>query len=419
MKKIFLFVYVFSLFFSVQAQTDEIKNENGDQKKPYLNLWVLIQTDVIYDLNRMDPEWTSFFRPSKIPVRPGQPGWYETEGNTFFSVRASTFKFEGIVPVNHYFDEIKLRFEFDLAGMGPYGPETGFRLRLAYGEWGHWRIGRDWSTFIDLANFPNIYEWWGPSGMALLPTVTIRYFRDLSPHNKLELALEMPGAALDMGDIRTDNPDLDPVLEEHDFKTKEILPDFIFRYTNTGNYGYFKFMGLLRNMEYEYPSIVQGEYVQQSLFGWGINFSTAINAWTGTFRLQGVLGEGYAGYNNDGGVDIAPVRDDDPSTPNIIEYKGVVPFQYGFTAFYDYNIGEKWSGSVGYSETVYDNSSGQSFDAFHRSQYMVIQAIYNVVKGLDLGLNYQYGKKYEKDGTNGYDQRILFTAAYSFSRVKD
>ena len=418
MKKLFVLLFVLTFFVFVKAQ-DETKEEEKEDKKPHLNMWVLIQSDVIYDINRMDPEWTSFFRVSKIPVRPGQPGYYETEGNTYFSVRPSTFKFEGVIPVNHRFDKLKLRFEFDLAGMGPYGPETGFRLRLAYGEWGHFRIGRDWSTFIDLANFPNNYEWWGPSGMALLPAVTLRYFNQFSENNMIELALEMPGAALDLGDIRNLNPVFDPILEKHDFKTKEVLPDFIVRYTNTGNYGYVKVMGLLRNMEYEYPSLIQGEYTQKSLFGWGLNVSTALKMFGGKLGLQGVMGNGYAGYNNDGGVDIAPVEVDDPTTPGIIEYKATVPFQYGFTAFYDYNIGDKWSGSFGYSETVYDNSSGQSYDAFHRSQYMVVQAIYNIIDGLDIGLNYQYGKKHEKDGMSAYDQRVLFTVAYSFSMVND
>ncbi len=418
MKNLFFILCILIIASYSHAQNKEKDNEK--EKKSYLNIWVLIQTDIIYDINKMDPEWTSFFRPSKIPVRSGQSGWYETSGNTYFSVKPSTFKFEGVIPINHRWDKLKLRFEFDLIGMGPYGEETGLRFRLAYGDWGHFRIGKDWSTFVDLANFPNTYEWWGPAGMALVPAVTLRYKTKLSKNNWLELALEMPGAGIDPGDIRNSNPVFDSILQYHDFKTKEIIPDFIFRYTNTGNYGYVKFMGLLRRMEYEYPSIIAGKYVQNSLFGWGINLSTAINIFNGKFGLQSVLGEGYAGYNNDGGVDIASKLIDNPNTPFITEYSAVVPFQYGFTAFYDYNIGKKWSGSLGYSQTVYNNSSGQSFDAFHKSDYIVVQTIYHIIKNQFLiGLNYQYGKKYEKDGTTGYDQRILFNTTYTFSKVKD
>jgi len=387
--------------------------------KPYLNFWVIIQTDVIYDLNKMDPEWTSFLRPSKIPVRPSDAGWYETPGNLFFSVKPSTFKFEGIIPLNHKYDKLKLRFEYDLVGLGPYGNQTGIRFRLAYADWANFRIGKDWSTFIDLDNFPNIYDWWGPSGMALLPANTFRYTAKFSDKNQLELAFEMPGSGIDPGDIRNDNPVLDTVLQNYDFKTKEQTPDFITRYTFRGNFGHFKIMTLIRNLEYEYPSVTKQEYIKKNLFGWGINTSLNLKLFKGILKVQGVFGNGYAGYNNDGGVDIAPIIDDDLNTPNIVEYKASVPFQYGFTAFYDYNLTKKWAGSFGYSETTYDNSSGQSYNAFHRSQYIVVQTIYSIIKDNFLvGLNYQYGKKYEKDGTNGFDQRILLNFTYKFSKVR-
>lgn len=418
MKKLFLLSVILSLYMNVCAQNSQSANNSDSIGKPYLNFWAIIETDVIYNINKIDPHWTSFFRPSKIPVKPGDPGWYETPGNLYFSIKPTTFKFEGVIPIKHRWNKIKLRFEFDLAGMGPYGPETGFRLRPTYGEWGHFRVGKDWSTFIDLANFPNIYEWWGPSGMALVPYLMFRYTNKFSERNQLELALEMPGMALDYGDVRNANPKLDSILVDYDFKTKEILPDFIIRYTHSGDFGYIKLMGLLRDLVYESPSIPNRGYVQERLFGWGFNMSTAINLFNGKLGLQAVLGEGYASYNNDGGYDITPALDDDPNTP-YVEYKAVVPFQYGFTAFYDYNIGKRWSGSFGYSQTVFDNSSGQVDNEFHKSQYVVLQAIYQVIDGLDLGLNYQYGTKTVKDGTDGYNQRVLFNVTYFFSHVRD
>jgi len=411
-----LLFHTFSLIFLLLNLSVKSQDTTKKDMKPYLNFWAIIQTDAIYDINKIDPEWTSFFRPSKIPVRPGQAGWYQTDGNLYFSVKPSTFKFEGVIPINHKYDKLRLRFEYDLVGLGPYGNQTGIRFRLVYADWANFRVGKDWSTFIDLGNFPNIYDWWGPSGMALLPATTFRYTANLSDKNKLELAVEMPGSGIDPGDIRASNPILDPVLENYDFKTKEQIPDFITRFTHSGKFGYFKIMTLLRNLEYEYPSVSNKNYVQDNLFAWGINTSLNIKAFNGNFKLQTVFGNGYAGYNNDGGVEIAPVLDDNPSTPNLIEYKAYVPFQYGFTAFYDYNITERWCGSFGYSQTTYDNTDGQSYDSFHSSQYIVVQSIYNVIKDRFLiGLNYQYGKKYEKDGTNGFDQRVLLNLTYKFS----
>ena len=381
------------------------------KQKPYLKIWGSVETDAIYNIDKIDPEWTSFFRPSKIPVRAGEPGWHETPGNLYFSVKPSSFRFEGVMPVKHKYNELKIRFEFDLIGMGPYKNETGLRFRLAYADWANFRIGKDWSTFIDLPNMPNIYEWWGPSGMALLPTVTFRYTADLSDNNKFEAALEIPGAGIDIGDIRNQDPIIDSVLKSYDVKTKEQIPDFVTRFTHKAGFGYFKIMTLLRDLEYEKPG--KNGYEKNSLFGWAINSSLNVKFLKGHIKLQGVFGNGYAGYNNDGGVEIAPVLDDNPSTP-ITEYKAYVPFQYGFTAFYDYKLSEKIQGSFGYSETTYDNTESQSDNAFHRSQYAVFQVIYTLAPNIYAGLNYQFGKKFEKDGTNGYNQRLLFSLAYTF-----
>jgi hypothetical protein len=404
MKQISLFIISVLLSVSLFAQSDNSKEKKEAEKKPYLNLWVLIQNDFIYDFKQMDPDWIGGFRPSKIPVYPTDPGW-GTNGGLYYSMRPSTFKFEGVIPVNHKWSELKLRFEFDLFGMGAYAGETAIRFRQAYGDWGPWRIGKDWSTFIDLEAFPNIYDWWGPSGMALLPSATLRFTQDLSPKARIEVALEVPGNNVDPGYLRQ----IDPLLIN--VKPKEVVPDFITRFSHRGKWGYFKTALLLRRLEFEVLSIQNEKALSKSEFGWAMNFSTGIFTFNkkGKLKLQTVFGHGYAGYNNDGGVEIAPDE----------HFKATVPFQYGFVAFYDYSFSPKWSTSFGYSETVFDNSAGQEESAFHRSQYSVAQLNYYVIPGrLQLGLNFQFGKKYNKDGNSADDERMLFNVTYLFSTVK-
>ncbi len=352
----------------------------------------------------MDPDWVEGFRPSKIPVYPTDPGW-GSNGSIHYSLRPSTFKFEGVIPVHHKWGPIKLRVEFDLFGMGVHAGETALRFWQAYGDWGPFRIGKDWSTFIDLETFPNIYDWWGPSGMALLPASTIRFTHEFSKKHKLEIALEIPGNSIDPGYIRQ----IDPTL--FDIKSKEITPDFIARYTHRAKWGYFKTAVLLRRLEFEVISIHAGKAKNHSKFGWAVNLSTGINTFKkrGTLKLQTVFGQGYAGYNNDGGVEIAPDA----------RFKPVVPFQYGFVAFYDFNITKKWAASIGYSQTVYSNTEGQKQDAFHWSQYFVAQLIYNIIEErLLVGLNFQYGKKHNKDGMSADNQRIQLNITCLFSSVE-
>ena len=408
MRKILFFFIV--LVFSVNLfsqESDTVKKRRVF--KPYLNIWASAQLDVIYDIFQMDPDWIGGFRPSKIPIYNTDPGW-GSNGNLNFSVRASTFKFEGVLPTSYKWGDLKLRFEFDLFAMGANAGQQTIRLRIAYGSWGPLLIGRDWSTFIDLSCFPDNFEWWGPSGMALAPGNMIRYTNDINSNNRLEIALELPTADIDPGYIREVDPDL------LDVRPKTLMPAFISRYTFQGAWGHVKIANMLRMLSYESVSVTLDSVTNHNKFGWSFNITSNFNVgkkernWHGIFKLQTVFGHGYAGYNNDGGVELAKKEDD------VNNNEVAVPFQYGFSAFLDQYLKDRWVFSAGYSQTTLNNTAGQLGDAFHRSQYTVVQAIYNVFPGmLQVGLNYQYGKKYNKDGNNAYDMRVLFTARYIFN----
>jgi hypothetical protein len=221
----------------------------------------------------------------------------------------------------------------------------------------------------------------------------------------MEFALELPGANIDPGQLRQ----IDPALIN--VKTKELFPDFISRFTSRGNLGYFKGAVLLRELAYEVISDSLHKATTHYRFGWAVNLTSNLYLFRkhGILRTQIVGGQGYAGYNNDGGVEITP---DETG-------HAVVPFQWGFTAFYDHYFNDgRWMTSLGYSQTYQYNSAGQLDDAFNHSQYMVIQLMYQVLREhLTLGINYEYGKKFVKDGSSADDQRVLFTVQYKMDWV--
>ncbi len=366
----------------------------------HFNISAMVNADVIYDIKQMDPAWFAGFRPSKIPVYPTDPGW-GTNGHTYFSLQQSTFKFDGVIPVNHKWNKVVLHVTFDLFGTGIHAGETVPRFRTGYGTWGPFLMGKQWSTFVDLDAFPGTWDWWGPSGMALLPSPMIRYTADLGVHNKMETSLEVPGSEIDPGQLRQ----IDPVLV--DFKTKQVLPDFVLRYTNYGDWGHFRAAVLLRQLSYEKVSIQLEKAEAHHKFGWGVNITSVINLFkkTGKLKLQTVFGEGYAGYNNDGGVEIAPDEN----------LKATVPFQHGFVVGYDQNITGKIKFAVTYSETIQNNSAGQLDNAFHHSRYFVSQFVYNVIEDVFMfGLNYQWGERITKSLDHADDSRIMFSARYYF-----
>jgi hypothetical protein len=376
------------------AQDNTAKNDD----KPHLGISALIHADGIYDIKQMDPDWIGGFRPSKIPIYSTDPGW-GSYGHTYFSVRQSTFKFNGFIPTTSKYGDIHIHFSFDLFGMGIHAGETTLRFRIAYGEFGPFLFGQNWSTFIDLGAFPNNWDWWGPAGMALLPAPMFRYTHNFSDKRKIEAAIELPGSVVDPGQIRKIDPALINVL------SKEVLPDLILRYTEKGKWGYFKTALLIRQLTYEVVSQNLNSHSVNNLFGWGANITSAIYTFNkrGTLKSQFVIGNGYAGYSNDSGVEIAPD----------VNLKPVTPLQYGFVAAYDFNINKKWETSVVYSESVQDNSEGQLFDAFNRSQYFLTQLIYNAYQDkVKFGLSYMWGKRYNKDGNSADDSRVVFSARF-------
>ena len=391
---------LFSTSLIGQSNTASFKKE---KLKPYLDVQAMIHMDFIYDLKQMDPDWIGGLRPSKIPIYKTDPGW-GTFGHTYFSVRQSTFKFDGGLPTHHKWGDMILHFSFDLFGMGVHAGETTIRLRLAYGEWGPFMIGRNWSTFCDLEAFPNNYDWWGPSGMILLPSNHIRYTQKIGEKNTIELAIEIPGSEIDAGQLRQIDPNL------LNLKTKELLPDFVGRYTFRTKGGYIKAAILLRQLTFEKISLNLNQVTQDSRFGWAANLTSSIYTFhkKGAFRLQTVIGQGYAGYNNDGGVEITPDEN----------FGATVPLQFGFSAFYDHNFTKKWMTSIGFSETHQNNSAGQTEDAFNKSYYSVAQLIYQIIDNhLTIGLSLQYGQRFNNDGNTADDERIMFSARYQISRV--
>ena len=55
-----------------------------------------VQADYIQDFNRVDPDWTSTLRPSKIPT---DDGFYGSDGQAILSAKQSRFGVKSTLPV--------------------------------------------------------------------------------------------------------------------------------------------------------------------------------------------------------------------------------------------------------------------------------------------------------------------------------
>ncbi|MGL4543519.1 MAG: DcaP family trimeric outer membrane transporter, partial [Polymorphobacter sp.] len=161
------------------------------------------QLDYVQDFKRVNPDWEATLRPSKIPT---VGGLYGKDGKAILSVRQSRLGVRAAVPAGD--SEIKTQFEFDLFGVGVDAGQTTFRLRQAWGSWGPILAGQTNSLFMDGDLFPNVIDYWGPTGMVFLRNPQLRVTLKDTPTFKFAVALEQANSDIDVGQIR----ELDPAL---------------------------------------------------------------------------------------------------------------------------------------------------------------------------------------------------------------
>lgn len=366
------------------------------------------QADYIQDFNRVNPAWDDTLRPSRIPTIDGQFG---EDGQAVISVRQSRFGVKGIQPING--SPLEVKFEFDLFGVGVDEGQTTIRLRHFYGKWRSFLAGQTNSVFMDGDVFPNTIDYWGPSGMVFLRNPQIRYTYLSGPH-ELAVAIEKPGNDIDPGGIRT----IDPALGSG-IQGDEKIPDLTAHYRYTGGWGHVQLAGIVRWIGFETIGTEDNEPNGEET-GWGLNLTSNVKVGDKDVMHLGVVyGEGIASYMNDGGVDLAPEFHPAAVQPIPGEVEGTfepksVPL-LGLIAYYDHYWNDRWSSSVGWSQTKVDNTNFQEPSAFQTGQYASINLLYTPDPRLLFGIEYLWGQREDFDGATGDDNRLQLTAKYSFS----
>ena len=196
-------------------------------------LYGFVQVDAIQDFNRVNPNWDATLRPSRIPTDESAFGG---DGQSIFSVRQSRLgaKANGMLGGKPY--EAKL--EFDLFGTGKDEGRTTIRFRHVYASWGPILVGQTNTLFIDADIFPNVVDYWGPTGMVFVRNPQIRY---TFPRQEW---MESGGRAgesnndIDPGNIRLIDEDIAANIQND-----EPLPDLTAMVRYGGEWGHVQLAG--------------------------------------------------------------------------------------------------------------------------------------------------------------------------------
>ena len=374
------------------------------QQEPGFEVYGFAQLDYIQDFNRVDPAWEAALRPSKIPTADGVFGG---DGQSIVSARQSRFGVQAHQPIAG--NDLTVKFEFDLFGVGEDAGQTTMRVRHAYGEWGSFLAGQTNTVFMDADIFPNTIEYWGPPGMVFLRNPQIRYTYKNGPH-RFQVAVEKPGNDIDPGNIRN----LEPVLGVT-FQGDEEAPDLTGSYRYEAGWGHVQVAGILRSIGYEAIGTV-GNEPKGSETGWGINLTSNIKVLQrDVIHLGLVSGDGIASYMNDGGTDLGPNQNPVINPGGGLGLTAEALPLLGLTAYYDHYWNDLWSSSIGWSQTKVDNTSFQATDAFRSGQYVSANLLYTPDKRILLGGELLWGQREDFSGDMGEDFRVQFSAKYTFS----
>jgi DcaP outer membrane protein len=387
------------------ASAQEVSAQEGSKYEIY----GFAMADYIQDTKRVDPNWEDAFRPSKI----GVDDQFGTNGQASVSVKQSRFGFKGFFPAGGM--PINFKFEFDFFGVGVDAGQTTIRLRHFYAEWGPILAGQTHSLFMDIDVFPNVIDYWGPSGMVFFRLPQLRWTPVKSETSELAFAIEKPGNDIDPGNIR--------LVEEFanaDIQNDEKVPDFTAHYRMDGKWGHFQLAGMLRRVGYEYRITSNEPWSSGARTGWGIDATSGINTvGKDKLLLSVVHGNGIATYMNDGGMDLAPTAQFGPipGAPVTVPTLSAeaVPLT-GVMAYYDHYWSSKWSTSIGYSFTQVSNTNFQEAVAFHKGDYASVNLLAYPIDKMLVGAELMWGRRTNNNGATGDDTRFQLSVKYDFDK---
>ena len=374
----------------LSRETDRFGDSKGTHIKvpdtdTVLTISGFIRGSAIHDFDKIASP--TKFVSSDIVVN-GEPSG-QPDNQTTFTANASRFILGSTTPTER--GKLSTFFSWDFNG-NTTSSTADLRLRQAWGQLdnfvlgGDLRIGQAWTTWDDLGALPETMDIQGPNGSQQKRQSLIRWARDFSDKYTLWVALE------------------DPDYNITSAGTKSAWPDTVVSLNWQGDWGHLKPALVGRNLRGDDPN-----GGSDSAIGWGTqlagNIKVPLLAEKDNFKFQVVYGAGIGSYNNDGGFDDALFNSSG-------DLKTIDSFQ-GFGAFQHW-----WTSSLR-STAVFgwvdvDNRSEQSDDSLDRTLYAAGNLVWSPLKQVDMGFEYLWGERKNKNNDDGTARRIQATTKFKF-----
>jgi len=348
-----------------------------------LRIGGFVQMNVVQSLSALGSQ--NRFIVGTIPTR--GPGGSDPEAA--LTVQNSRLNFE--LRENTRFGQLRAFTEGDFVGDG-----DTFRLRHAFGQYQDFLIGKTWSTFMDTENAPEEVDFEGVNGRIIVRQPQVRWFPEIGTDWNLELSLEDPAPQIAGGTSVSQIPDFVASIR----RTLPLLD----------NSWSVKSSFLLRTLRARWE--VDPDEKQEEA-GWAVSVSAGrpFQRWDPRDRIAFQLsyGEGYGRYVGDlgtiGGQDA--VFDDNTGDLRLLPvFASYVTFQKWWN--------DRLRSNFTASFVDIDNFDFQPDEAYRRTSRISANLFWSPVSRIDLGAEFLWGRRKDKDGSTGDASQLQFSARYRF-----
>lgn len=324
------------------------------------------------------------FVTASIPV--GQPAVDDGAGE--FSVTARQSRLNTELRSRTSKGTVRVFMEGDFAGDG-----DTYRLRHAFGQFGHFLAGKTYSTFVDSAWQPEEVDFEGINGRINVRQAQVRYFPRIGSNANLLVGLEDPAPDVTGGVGISEYPDVVVSWRQVWRDRWHIRPSV-----------------LVRRIKARW-NLDPG--VSDTATGWGVSFSgkAALGAWDSRDNLLFQLnyGDGFGRYVRDlqfeGGQDAVF----DPVTgklETLESFAGYIAYQHWWQ--------ERLRSTLILSWVNVDNLDFQDDSAYNETQRAALNLIFSPVPRVDLGAEVLWGERKNKNDESATARQIQLSAKYRF-----
>lgn len=280
------------------------------------------------------------------------------------------------------------RFFLQLDFFGSESPKLDVRWKQLYAQYYNFVFGQTITLFEDPDVWPDTVDYEGPNSMIFARIPVIHYLIKVNPEWMVTLGVERP-------DAQIASYYGDPV------KGVNHAPDVGFNVRwERADVGHVQFATMFRSLGARSP--VWGD---KSAFGWGANLSGVHDVGEqDAFLWQLTYGHGIARYFNDCFSNLdAAITDDGDLKP--------LPYFGGFVGYTHWWNG-KWRSTLTYGYVNIDDELSMGDEAYHRTDYASVNAVYQFRERMTLGWEFLWGYKEQQDRLNGDVWRLQFGIAY-------